>query len=71
MLKRLWPTTKAQINVAITVDESTRSDPDRALHVHEQRIDVILGGDPVVIEAVPGRPVIHRRLPGRSRATSA
>ncbi|TLS43248.1 GntR family transcriptional regulator [Streptomyces montanus] len=51
MLKRLWPTVEAQINVAITVDESTRSDPDRALHVHERLIDAILGGDPAVIQA--------------------
>ncbi|WP_052412142.1 GntR family transcriptional regulator [Streptomyces mutabilis] len=51
MLKRLWPTVEAQINVAITVDESTRSDPDRALYVHERLIDAILGGDPAVIEA--------------------
>ncbi|MDQ8707136.1 GntR family transcriptional regulator [Streptomyces sp. LHD-70] len=51
MLKRLWPTVEAQINVAIAVDESTRSDPDRALHVHERLIDAILGGDPATIEA--------------------
>lgn len=51
MLKRLWPTVEAQINVAITVDESTRSDPDRALHVHERLIEAILGGDPAAIEA--------------------
>ncbi|MGW0821124.1 GntR family transcriptional regulator [Streptomyces sp. NPDC002845] len=51
MLKRIWPTVEAQINVAITVDESTRSDPDRALHVHERLIDAILGGDPQTIEA--------------------
>lgn len=51
MLKRLWPTVEAQINVAITVDESTRSDPDRALHLHERLIDAILGGDQEAIEA--------------------
>ncbi|MGP4086225.1 FCD domain-containing protein [Streptomyces sp. KR55] len=51
MLKRIWPTVEAQINLAITVDESTRSDPDRALHVHERLIDAILGGDPRTIEA--------------------
>ncbi|MER5223261.1 GntR family transcriptional regulator [Streptomyces flaveus] len=51
MLKRIWPTVEAQINLAITVDESTRSDPDRALHVHEPLIDAILGGDPQTIEA--------------------
>ncbi|MFD4599419.1 GntR family transcriptional regulator [Streptomyces sp. NPDC058464] len=51
MLRRIWPTVEAQINLAITFDESTRSDPDRALHVHERLIDAILGGDPVVIEA--------------------
>ncbi|MER5209739.1 GntR family transcriptional regulator [Streptomyces sp. NPDC002838] len=51
MLKRIWPTVEAQINVAITVDESTRSDPDRALHVHERLIDAILGGDPETIDA--------------------
>lgn len=51
MLKRMWPTVEAQINLAITVDESTRSDPDRALHVHERLIDAILGGDPQTIEA--------------------
>jgi DNA-binding GntR family transcriptional regulator len=51
MLERIWPTVEAQINLAITVDESTRSDPDRALHVHERLIDAILGGDPRTIEA--------------------
>jgi DNA-binding GntR family transcriptional regulator len=51
MLKRIWPTVEAQINFAITVDESTRSDPDRALHVHERLIDAILGGDSETIEA--------------------
>lgn len=51
MLKRIWPTVEAQINLAITVDESTRSDPDRALHVHERLIDAILGGDFETIEA--------------------
>lgn len=51
MLKRIWPTVEAQINLAITVDESTRSDPDRALHVHQRLIDAILGGDPETIEA--------------------
>ncbi|MFJ8533933.1 GntR family transcriptional regulator [Streptomyces sp. NPDC093591] len=51
MLKRIWPTVEAQINLAITVDESTRSDPDRALHVHERLIDAILGGDPDTIAA--------------------
>ncbi|MFC9502854.1 GntR family transcriptional regulator [Streptomyces sp. NPDC057002] len=51
MLKRIWPTVEAQINLAITVDESTRSDPDRALRVHERLIDAILGGDPATIEA--------------------
>ncbi|QOV36869.1 GntR family transcriptional regulator [Streptomyces ferrugineus] len=51
MLKRIWPTVEAQINLAITVDESTRSDPDRALHVHERLIDAILGGDPDAIAA--------------------
>lgn len=51
MLKRIWPTVEAQINLAITVDESTRSDPDRALHVHEPLIDAILGGDPETVEA--------------------
>ncbi|WP_405534186.1 GntR family transcriptional regulator [Streptomyces sp. NBC_00075] len=51
MLKRLWPTVEAQINIAITVDESTRSDPDRALHVHERLIEAILHGDPATAEA--------------------
>jgi len=51
MLERLWPTVEAQINIAITVDESTRSDPDRALHVHERLIEAILDGDPATIEA--------------------
>ncbi|KUO16513.1 GntR family transcriptional regulator [Streptomyces dysideae] len=51
MLKRIWPTVEAQINLAITVDESTRSDPDRALRVHERLIDAILDGDPRLIEA--------------------
>ncbi|WP_149823677.1 GntR family transcriptional regulator [Streptomyces tailanensis] len=51
MLERMWPTVEAQINIAISVDESTRSDPDRALHVHERLIDAILGGDPATIEA--------------------
>ncbi|CAL9336538.1 hypothetical protein SUDANB6_00180 [Streptomyces sp. enrichment culture] len=51
MLKRIWPAVEAQINLAITVDESTRSDPDRALHVHERLVDAILGGDPGAIAA--------------------
>lgn len=51
MLERLWPTVEAQINIAITVDESTRSDPDRALHVHERLIEAILDGDPDTIDA--------------------
>ncbi|WP_405846632.1 GntR family transcriptional regulator [Streptomyces sp. NBC_01518] len=51
MLTRMWPTVEAQINIAITVDESTRSDPDRALHVHERLIDAILDGDPRLIDA--------------------
>lgn len=51
MLERLWPTVEAQINIAITVDESTRSDPDRALHVHERLIEAILDGDPATIDA--------------------
>lgn len=51
MLKRIWPTVEAQINLAITVDESTRSDPDRALHVHQRLIEAVLGGDPKTIEA--------------------
>ncbi len=45
MLKRIWPTVEAQINAAITIDESTRADPDRALHVHERLIEAILSGD--------------------------
>lgn len=51
MLERLWPTVEAQINIAIMVDESTRSDPDRALHVHERLIEAILDGDPDTIDA--------------------
>ncbi|MGW0731477.1 GntR family transcriptional regulator [Streptomyces sp. NPDC002851] len=50
MLKRIWPTVEAQINLAITVDESTRSDPDRALHIHARLIDAIRSGDPQAIE---------------------
>ncbi|MGW0705715.1 GntR family transcriptional regulator [Streptomyces sp. NPDC002643] len=50
MLERLWPTVEAQINIAITVDESTRSDPERALHVHERMIDAILDGDHRLID---------------------
>ncbi|GHG88376.1 GntR family transcriptional regulator [Streptomyces lanatus] len=51
MLERMWPTVEAQINIAITVDERTRSDPDRALRVHERLIDAILDGDPRLIDA--------------------
>ncbi|WP_432182391.1 GntR family transcriptional regulator [Streptomyces sp. NBC_00063] len=51
MLKRIWPTVEAQINVAITIDESTRSDPDRALIVHERLVGAILTGDPETIGA--------------------
>jgi DNA-binding GntR family transcriptional regulator len=51
MLERLWPTVEAQINIAIMVDASTRSDPDRALHVHERLIEAILDGDPDTIDA--------------------
>jgi DNA-binding GntR family transcriptional regulator len=51
LLKRIWSTMEAQINTAISVDEDTRADPERALHVHERLIDAIFSGDPGVIEA--------------------
>jgi DNA-binding GntR family transcriptional regulator len=51
VLKRLWPSVEAQTNLAISVDERVREDPERALHLHERLIDAILSGDPGVIEA--------------------
>jgi DNA-binding GntR family transcriptional regulator len=51
LLKRIWSTMEAQINTAISVDEDTRADPERALHLHERLIDAIFSGDPGVIEA--------------------
>jgi DNA-binding FadR family transcriptional regulator len=41
----------APINIALSVDENTRSDPDRALRAHKRLIEAILDGDPRIVEA--------------------
>ncbi|MEV0598164.1 GntR family transcriptional regulator [Streptomyces sp. NPDC050315] len=51
MLIRMWPTVEAHTNLAISVDESERADPDRALRVHERLVEAILGGDGDTIDA--------------------
>ncbi|GAA2323466.1 GntR family transcriptional regulator [Streptomyces cuspidosporus] len=51
LLIRMWPTVEAHTNLAISVDESERADPDRALHVHESLIRAILEGDGETIDA--------------------
>jgi DNA-binding GntR family transcriptional regulator len=51
VLKRIWPTVEAQINAAISVDEVTRADPERALHLHGRLIDAVVSGDRGAIEA--------------------
>lgn len=51
MLIRMWPTVEAHTNLAISVDENERADPDRALHVHERLVRAILEGTGETIDA--------------------
>ncbi|MGI5471798.1 GntR family transcriptional regulator [Streptomyces sp. CA-132043] len=51
MLVRMWPMVEAHINLVISVHESERADPDRALRVHEKLVEAIFEGDGDTIDA--------------------
>ncbi|MEU7488170.1 hypothetical protein [Streptomyces sp. NPDC042319] len=42
---------EAHVNLVISVDESERADPDRALRVHEKLVEAIFEGDGDAIDA--------------------
>lgn len=51
MLLRLWPVTEALTTIALAQDQAARDDPDRALAMHRDLVEAILGRDRSRIEA--------------------
>lgn len=45
MLMRIWPLVESQIRMAMSLDQATRSDPERDAELHRCLVAVIENGD--------------------------
>lgn len=51
LLIKIWPLVAARIQMAITLDQSVRQDPERDRELHQRLYDTIAAGDPEAISA--------------------